>query len=348
MFQVYIYRHIALPILNTPLPFPLTTSAPNPKRPLPAMLAPPSALLALFNVVMMLGMSTLVSATSTTSKRAPSVILLIPDGMGASQATIAREFLAARQGITERHGSRLTFDDYHIGSIATKSANNHVTDSAAAGTAFACGENTYNGVIGYDDEINVCANVLEGAKALGYRTGLVSTTRITHATPAAFSSHVHDRDAEDDIAAQQLGNYILGPQVDLLWGGGRRHFNGSIRADGRDLIGEAKEAGWQVVLDRPEFNAYTKHSAGVARSRISGRDNWSHLPSLGLFANSHLDYEIDRDEDEQPSLAEMAVGALNALDADDKPFFLMVCPYFPVATSGTALETLEASQLTMS
>lgn len=282
-------------------------------------------MLALFNVVVMLGM---VSAENDKHhKRSPSLIVLIPDGMGASQATIAREFIAARDGVEDRHGARLTFDDYHIGSISTKSANNFVTDSAAAGTAFACGENTNNGIIGYDDQINICANVLEGAKALGYRTGLVSTTRITHATPAAFSSHVYDRDAEDHIAAQQMGNYVLGPQVDLLWGGGRRQFEAESREDGRDLIAEAKEAGWHVALDRAEFDAYTKHSAGVARSRIAGRDNWSHLPSLGLFSSSHMDYEIDRDASEQPSLAEMAVGALNALDAEDKPFFLMVGVY---------------------
>lgn len=284
-----------------------------------------AALLALFNVVVMLGM---VSAENDHHKRSPSVIVLIPDGMGAAQVTLAREFIKARDQIEERHAARLTFDDYHVGSISTKSANNYVTDSAAAGTAFACGKNTNNGIIGYDDKIQICANVLEGAKHLGYRTGLVTTTRITHATPAAYSSHVYDRDDETFIAEQQLGGYVLGPQVDLLWGGGRGMFlpesaNGS-RTDERNLVEEAKEKGWQVALSREEFDAYTKYSGAVKRSRISGRDNWSHLPSLGLFANSHLDYDIDRDASEQPALAELAVGALNALDADDKPFFLMV------------------------
>lgn len=283
-----------------------------------------ATLLALFNVVVMLGM---VSAEND-SKRSPSVIVLIPDGMGASQVTLAREFIKARDQIEERHAARMAFDDYHVGSISTKSANNYVTDSAAAGTAFACGKNTNNGVIGFDDEIQICANVLEGAKHLGYRTGLVSTTRVTHATPASYSSHVYDRDNENFVAEQQLGGYVLGPQVDLLWGGGRRQFlpesaNGS-REDDRNLVEEAKANGWQVALNREEFDAYTKDAGAVRRSRISGRDNWSHLPSLGLFGDSHLDYDIDRDASEQPSLAEMAVGALNALDSDDKPFFLMV------------------------
>jgi len=280
-------------------------------------------LAALFNVVIMLGM---VSAKSESHKRSPSVIVLIPDGFGASQATLTREFLRAEYGIDERF-NKLAFDDYHVGSIMTKSANNLVTDSAAAGTAFACGANTNNGIIGYDENIEICPTVLEGAKAKGYRTGLVTTTRITHATPAAFSSHVYDRNLESDVAVMQLGEYVLGPQVDLLWGGGRSFFtpasaNGS-RTDERDLVQEAKDKGWNVVLNREEFDAYGKDGK-VKRSRISTRENWAQLPSLGLFADSHLDYEIDRDESEQPSLAEMAVGALNALDSEDEPFFLMV------------------------
>jgi alkaline phosphatase len=278
-------------------------------------------LAALFNVVIMLGM---VSAKS--HKRSPSVIVLIPDGFGASQATLTREYLRAKYGIDERF-NKLAFDDYHVGSIMTKSANNLVTDSAAAGTAFACGANTNNGIIGYDEDIEICPTVLEGAKAKGYRTGLVTTTRITHATPAAFSSHVYDRNLESDVAVMQLGEYVLGPQVDLLWGGGRSFFtpaseNGS-RTDERDLVQEAKEKGWNVVLNKEEFDAYGKDGK-AKKSRIGARENWSQLPSLGVFADSHLDYEIDRDESEQPSLAEMAIGALSALDADDEPFFLMV------------------------
>ena len=280
-------------------------------------------LAALFNVVIMLSM---VSAKSQSRKRYPSVIVLIPDGFGASQATLTREYLRAKYGIDERF-NKLAFDDYHVGSIMTKSANNLVTDSAAAGTAFACGANTNNGIIGYDEDIEICPTVLEGAKAKGYRTGLVTTTRITHATPAAFSSHVYERNLESDVAVMQLGEYVLGPQVDLLWGGGRSFFtprsaNGS-RTDERDLVQEAKEKGWNVVLNRKEFDAYGKDGK-VKRSRIGVRENWAQLPSLGLFADSHLDYEIDRDESEQPSLAEMAIGALSALDANDEPFFLMV------------------------
>lgn len=298
------------------------------------MIIPTTLLATLFNVVIMLGM---VSAENSSHKRSPSVIVLIPDGFGASQATLTREFLRAKYGIDERF-NKLAFDDYHVGSIMTKSANNLVTDSAAAGTAFACGANTNNGIIGYDEDIEVCPTILEGAKAKGYKTGLVTTTRITHATPAAFSSHVYDRDLEADIATMQLGEYVLGPQVDLLWGGGRSFFtpasaDGS-RTDERDLVAEAKEKGWNVVLSKEEFDAYGKDGkARRSRISVSARENGSHLPSLGLFADSHLDYDIDRDESEQPSLSEMAVGALNALDADDEPFFLMVCFLFPIMSS---------------
>ncbi len=66
--------------------------------------------------------------------------------------------------------------------------------------------------------------MLEGAKAKGYNTALVTTSRITHATPASYSAHIDDRDAEDEIASQQIGDYMLGRQADILWGGGLRHF----------------------------------------------------------------------------------------------------------------------------
>jgi len=240
-------------------------------------------LASLFNVVVMLGM---VSAENDSHhKRSPSVIVLIPDGFGASQATLTREFLRARDGLDERF-NKLAFDDYHVGSIMTKSANNLVTDSAAAGTAFACGANTNNGIIGYDENIDICPTVLEGAKALGYRTGLVSTTRITHATPASYSSHVYDRDFEEDIAAMQLGEYVLGPQVDLLWGGGRSMFtpasaNGS-RVDERDLLAEAKEKGWNVVLSKEEFDAYGK-DANTPCPTPAPKLNPCDFPALVVF-----------------------------------------------------------------
>lgn len=161
-----------------------------------------------------------------------------------------------------------------------------------------------------------CGTVLEAAKAKGYNVALVTTSRITHATPASYSAHISDRDLENDIASQQLGRYTLGRQVDILWGGGRQHFlpqhvTGSWRKDDRNMIDEASKAGWQVALNRSAFETW---------------DNGKKVkfPSLGLFTMSHMAYEVDRNSTAEPSLTEMAIAALNALKKANKPFFIMI------------------------
>lgn len=253
----------------------------------------------------------------------PSVIVLIPDGFGPSQATLTREFARVRDN-ADNFRYKLAFDDHVVGTLQTKSSNNYVTDSAAAGTAFSCGVNTNNGFIAVDPSNQPCGTVLEGAKSLGYSTGLVTTTRITHATPAVYAAHVLDRDNEAAIALQQLGEGPLGRQLDLLWGGGRRYFNSTTyRKDGRDLITEARNNGYKVLLSASELRSYGKDLHARQTNRLARRDN-SHLPSLGLFTSSHMSYEIDRNNTLEPSLAEMALGAIHALDSQEPPFFIMI------------------------
>ncbi|KAJ2813746.1 vacuolar alkaline phosphatase, partial [Coemansia sp. 'formosensis'] len=197
-----------------------------------------------------------------------------------------------------------------------------VTDSAAGATAFSCLTKTYNGAIAVADDRMPCGTVLEAAKLQrGMFTGLVATSRITHATPASFSAHVTNRGMEDLIAEYQIGNYSLGPVVDLMFGGGQCHFlpnthaNASCRMDARDLWREAQAAGFHTLSTRKEFDDLGSHGA-------------KSLPILGTFASSHMDYEIDRDAATQPSLAEMSAKALGILDAATKKknagFFLMI------------------------
>ncbi|WVF71802.1 hypothetical protein IAT40_006610 [Kwoniella sp. CBS 6097] len=272
----------------------------------------------IFQLSLLFWLATTTLAWNDTPK---SVIVLIPDGFGPSQATLTRETLRVQINSSELHG-KLAFDDHAVGTLQTKSANQLVTDSAAAGTAYACGINTNNGIIGSYKEGRACATVLEGAKALGYKTGLVTTTRITHATPAAFGSHVLDRDNEATIAQQYLGEYALGRQVDLLWGGGRGFFlpqsdSGSSRKDDRNLIEEAKQNGYYYISNSAELDEYKSK----AKSHLARRTD-AHLPSLGLFTKSHMSYEIDRDASKEPSLSDMAIGALDALD--NGPFFIMI------------------------
>lgn len=298
----------------------------------------PASLLSLLNIVLLLGV---VSAENDGKKwdkgdghhadkhhngKRPSIIALIPDGFGPAIGTMSRDF--HRLLNPENRVNKFAFDDHHVGSLQTKSYAQLVTDSAAGGTALACGLSTANGFIGFDPDLQPAANVIEGAKAQGYLTGVLTSTRVTHATPASFSSHAYDRNDEEHIAVQQLGGYTLGRQVDLLWGGGKRFFlpqshENSTRTDDRDLISEAEEAGYTVLLNLDDFKEYTTHSS-ARRSRISSRNNGLQLPSLGLFTNDHLSFEIDRDSSVEPSLSELSIAALDTLDGGDEPFIIMI------------------------
>lgn len=245
-----------------------------------------------------------------------NIIMMVTDGMGPASLSAARSFRQFRDKLAIN--DILTLDQYLIGSSRTRSSSSLVTDSAAGATAFSCAMKSYNGAIGVASDKSPCGTILEALKLQGYYTGLVVTTRITDATPAAFSSHVDYRFQEDLIAQHQLGEYPFGRAVDLILGGGRCHFlpasKGGCRGDDRDLIEEYSKT-WQYVGDREQFD------------QLQGGKNVS-LPLLGLIANTDIPYAIDRNETEYPSLAEQVKVALTALsDAtkdSDQGFFLLI------------------------
>ena len=226
--------------------------------------------------------------------RPRNVVLLIADGFGPASATMGA---AAK-------GAPLAFDSLLVGAVETSATDSRVTDSAASATAYACGIKTYNGAIGVDAGGAPCRTVLEAASAAGYATGLVATSRITHATPAAFAAHVESRADEEEIAAQ-----FPDSGVDLLFGGGLSVFDGNPAA-GDDLLAAMAASGW-----------------ATARTR-AGYDALDALPAAAVLAPSHLAYEIDRGETDQPSLAEMTAKALDLLAASpggrERGFFVMV------------------------
>lgn len=246
-----------------------------------------------------------------------NVIFMVTDGMGPASLSLARSFRQHRDNLPI--GDILALDKFLVGLSRTRSSSSLVTDSAAGATAFSCGLKSYNGAIGVDPNKNPCGTILEALKLQGWHTGLVVTTRITDATPAAFSSHVDYRFQEDLIAEQQLGGYPLGRMVDLILGGGRCHFlpqsAGGCRADSRNLVEEAKEGNWSYVENRADFDA------------LAGGENVS-LPLLGLLAQTDIPYDIDRNASEYPSLAEQVKTALTALskatENSDRGFFLLI------------------------
>lgn len=260
-----------------------------------------------------------IKTEETETGRARNVVLLIGDGMGIAHVTAARIWA---------HGSpgRLNMESLPVtGFCTTHSSSDYVTDSAASGTAISCGAKTSNGAIGWTDPkidpsgtSRPLQNICQLAAAAGKATGVVSTARVTHATPAVFFAHVTSRDNEAEIAAQ-LGDSPL--QVAL--GGGRGLFYPPDMFDpetgapckglaGRVVADELAADGWAVV-----------HSAGQLGNIDPATDP---RPVLGLFEMSHMNYEADRAEDKlgEPSLAEMTEFAIRRLAQDPDGFFLMV------------------------
>ncbi|XWW96512.1 hypothetical protein V2A60_004487 [Cordyceps javanica] len=245
--------------------------------------------------------------------RARSFIYVVPDGYGPVSQTMARDYESITTGRStpgRPSSAQIGVDEMLIGTVRTQAADNLVTDSAASATAFACGIKTYNGAIAVDEDGQPVASVLEAAHLSGFKTGLIATSRITHATPACYSAHVLSRDSENEIAAQQIGRtHPFGAYLDLLLGGGRRQFlprkDGGQRTDDVDLVAWAKERGYGYAADRAAFDEAAADGAG---GRLP-------LPFLGLFASSHMAYELDRDETREPSLLDMTKAALASLEA---------------------------------
>ncbi|KAM0271927.1 hypothetical protein ACHAQH_008907 [Verticillium albo-atrum] len=257
-------------------------------------------------------------------------IFIVPDGMAPASQTIARTYKAMIDG-SSRPGApgiidELPVDMTPIGNTRTHSNNNLVTDSAAAGTALATGHKTKNGAIGVLPDGQPIGSILEAAKLNGYLTALVVTSIINHATPAAYSSHVLNRNGLPAIAEQQIGySHPLNQSVDILLGGGRCYFkpksdSGSCRDDEVDLFAFAQDKGYYVAQNRSAFDDLDQ---GLGDIR---------LPYVGLFNDGDLNYEIDRQQqpeaDREPSLAEMTTAALNSLHrashCKEKGFFIMI------------------------
>ncbi|MBM7634871.1 alkaline phosphatase [Geomicrobium sediminis] len=236
-----------------------------------------------------------VSEQAEAQGEAKNVIFMIPDGYSSGYASVYRAF--KEEGIP-------AWDEHQVGHMMTHSANNRVTDSAAAGTAMATGVKTNNGVIGLNPEGERVQTVLEAAKDSGRSTGLVATSTITHATPAAFASHVSNRNNEMEIA-----NQFYNQDIDVLLGGGESYFL------------PKSEGGHQYLMNymkRFERDGYEiARNAEQLQSANSDR-------VVGLFANNAMAPERDRHETDEPSLQEMTEAALSALDQNDDGFFLMV------------------------
>jgi len=244
---------------------------------------------------------------------AKNVIVLIVDGCSAEQYAFARWY----------KGAPLSFDPYRVGAVKTFISDSVIADSAPAASAFATGvrtsdkhisvgphKKTISGVPAPADDVQYrpFATVLEGARLLGKATGIVATSRVSHATPGAYLAHTASRSSEDDIMEQAVHQ-----GVDVVLGGGRRHLlpresKGGARADGENLYQTLQSWGYAVVENRQDM-------LKVSGGRV-----------FGMFADDHMDPEIDRPalHPDQPTLAEMTRKAIELLARDRDGFFLMV------------------------
>ena len=229
---------------------------------------------------------------------ARSVILINGDGMSAAHREAARLHQVGSDGALAMGSMPAT------GWQTTHSADPDVviTDSAAAASAWATGEKTYNGAISVDLDGDPLPTLGVEAKESGRATGLVTTADVTDASPAAFFSNAASRDAQDDILRQ----YLTGSRPDVILGGGLSRWRGGNGS--ADFVAQAQERGYEYVTDSGELDA-------VHAGRL-----------LGLFAEEQM-YGSDGPDSEYESavpLADLTAKALDVLSRDEDGFFLFV------------------------
>lgn len=251
------------------------------------------------------------NTSSFSPTKGQGLIVLVGDGMPLGVIKGMHEVKTRMLGEKDSFFySRMRDEHSALGYSSTHSLSSIVTDSAPAAAAWSTGSKTANKMLASLPDGRPLRTIMELLKEQGYACGLVTTTRITHATPAAWISHQKDRDQEAQIALEYLQF-----KPDILLGGGSRYFSPSGRKDGLDLFKLFSEVGYDVIKERkgllsPEFLTSPK-------------------PLLGIFASSHLDYYLDRKNQfelghKQPSLPEMTRMALLKLSKNPKGFILQV------------------------
>lgn len=284
--------------------------------------------------------------------KAKNVILFVGDGMGISTLTAARILEGQLNGASGEE-NLLSFEQFPYSALSrTYSVNQQTSDSAPTMSAIVTGVKTDEGIISVDQNVvindyktvkgNEARTILEMAENAGKSTGVISTARLTHATPAATYAHSPNRNWETDAdirssapdafdakfpdIARQLIEFPYGDGLEVALGGGRTNFlpaeahdpeypdkTKGRRIDGRNLTEE-----WKTKYKDSSF-VWNKEQFDKVDARRT-----KHL--LGLFEPSHMKYEYDRKNDQagEPSLSEMTSKSIDVLSNNSKGFFLMV------------------------
>lgn len=268
--------------------------------------------------------------TLSCAKEAPTpknIILLIGDGMGINILTIYNDYCERMEDSRIVCAIKEVMDQGTNALTTTYPAQYLVTDSSAAGTAMACGFKTLPRMIGMKPDLTTGPSILDVMEDNGLSTGLISNTRMTHATPAAFYAHTESRYNDSEIADQLIERN----DIEVLFSAGINSFipqhttpfelEGTVnmdadllegeskRQDDRNLIQEASDNGYKLIFTLQQLNQMDKDIDKV----------------LGLFANKHFPYYIDRKRNTSlPTLSQMTEKALEILSQNQNGFFLMV------------------------
>ena len=217
--------------------------------------------------------------TKVNNPRKPlNIILMIGDGMGLSQMSASFYF----------NPSTSAFGDFtHIGLVNTSSATHKVTDSGAGGTAIACGKRTYNYAIGVGLDSLPLQNITEILSKRNYKSGIVVTCGITHATPASFYAHAINRSENSKIAEQ-----LLQSKIDFFAGGGLKYF--TARKDGKNLFKEFMQNGFTMdsvsLISPKELKSDKKYGFLLASDELpkARKNRGNFLPEATVLALNYL------------------------------------------------------------
>lgn len=268
-------------------------------------------------VLALAGCSSTPVSTASPGQQPKNIIILLADGaapvqwdFGKYSSAVLRQQPFATTDVVFREGT--------LGLLSTHPHGAYVTDSAAAASAMSTGHKAANGAVSITPDGTPRRTVMQAAKAAGKRIGMVTTATIYDATPAAFA--INARSRRD---SQALVDLLLGLEPDVLMGGGADYFlpagvRGGKRKDGKDLIAAFRARGHEIVRDTAGLKAATGGKL------------------LGLFADEDMDFELDRDPSREPTTAEMAAAALQALSRQSPNGFVLLVENENTDTAGHA------------
>lgn len=261
----------------------------------------------IFFTIITIGIALTAPEFSTDAKKKKEekpkyIFLFIGDGMGMGQVTLADSYLSYKAG--ELGGQQLSFTKFpYLSLCSTYSANRNITDSAAGGTAIACGQKTNNEYIGVDPDGNNLESMAYTLQKEGYNVGIMTTVPVNHATPAAFYGHNSSRYGYYEISRE-----IVDSRFEFFGGSGFYHYKGR-KGDKPGVDIYIEENGYDVCYGPKEFEARNKEK-NIVFIQESGRET------------NPENYVSDGTEACDVQLAEMLEMGLEVI-GDEEPFFIM-------------------------